>query len=121
MQNLILVGLGGFIGSILRYIISQFMQNAVSMAFPFGTLMVNVIGCFVIGLASVFVEKSGSGFLQLQLFISVGLIGGFTTFSAFGLETVTLLREQHFGMAGLYALLSLVLGIGAVFMGKWIL
>ena len=117
LQNLILVGLGGFIGSVARYLIYLATKSFVSTNFPLATLIVNVVGCFLIGSISSWIDKNQT-FSQLQIFVSVGIIGGFTTFSAFGLETATLLRDRLAGVAFLSVLLSLILGIGAVFLGR---
>ena len=91
-----------------------------SVIFPVGTLVVNGVGCFLIGLVSAYVGKHYPANSGLLLFLSTGMIGGFTTFSAFGLETVALIQGQQLALALLNILLNLTLGLGAVWAGRWI-
>lgn len=118
-NNLLWVGLGGFAGSILRYLIGQgvlWFGNQSDTRFPVATLIVNVVGSFLIGLLLRHTESGSTS----HLLGVVGFCGGFTTFSAFSFESLKLLREGHHGMAGLYIALSLILCIGAAFLG-WII
>ena len=114
------VALGGAIGAVLRYQLGRFMThwlgaNAVT-AFPFATLAANTIGSLLMGvLAGVLVKNGGSE--QLRLFVGVGLLGGFTTFSAFSLEMVLLIERGQFLFASLYVMLSIALGIVGLFVG----
>ena len=119
LLNVILVGAGGFIGSVARYLIYLFMKPQNS-TFPVGTLTVNVVGCFLIGLLAAYAERSLPARSSLMLFLSTGLLGGFTTFSAFGLETVTMIRDRQLTLAITYVFLSLLLGLSAVFLGKFL-
>ena len=118
MQSIVLVGLGGFIGSIARYLLGGLvLQMTAQDRFPAGTFVVNVLGCLVIGLlAGAFERHPGFG-PDVRLFLFTGLLGGFTTFSAFGLEAVVLLRRGELATAALYAGGSVVLGIAAVWVG----
>src|SRR5687767_8762590 len=109
MKILILVGLGGFLGSVLRLVISDFFQTKHLTSFPYGTLAVNIIGCFVIGLVFGFVEK-GQLSIEWRYFLATGLIGGFTTFSAFSYETFYLIRNGQWLNAVIYILLSIACG-----------
>lgn len=112
MINLLLVGLGGACGSMLRYVLS--VQLVFSQeGFPFHTLTVNVLGALLIGVLSALSLKHGLDY-RLVLFLQMGVLGGFTTFSTFALETVNLLNGGKYGLAILYVLLSLVLSLGAV-------
>ena len=95
MIKLLLIGTGGFIGSILRYLVSGSVQAASqSIAFPYGTLAVNVIGCFLIGFLSELAETRSLFSPDTRAFLIVGILGGFTTFSAFGNETMNLIRDE---------------------------
>jgi len=116
MRILLLVGAGGFIGSVLRYLAAQFVQNKFLSAFPFGTLSVNVIGCFAIGCIFALAEK-GNLSAEWRLFLATGICGGFTTFSAFSIETISLMKERQMTGAFLYILASIALGLGATFLG----
>ncbi|MEI7981761.1 MAG: fluoride efflux transporter CrcB, partial [Bacteroidota bacterium] len=90
MRIIIAIGAGSFIGGISRYLLSQFIQAKFLSTFPLGTLSVNIIGCFLIGLVFGYADK-GALTQEWRLFLATGLIGGFTTFSAFSNETVGLL------------------------------
>jgi CrcB protein len=119
MGNIILVGIGGFVGSILRYVISGYAQHwAQSAEFPYGTLVANVVGCLIIGFCSHLAETRGVFDVEARVFVFVGILGGFTTFSTFGNETLNLLRggELFAALANIAA--HLVFGLGAVWMGR---
>ena len=118
MRNILLVGLGGFIGSVLRYALSGFAQRLGSATvFPIGTLSVNVIGCFAIGLLGGWAENLPALSPSVRLLLLVGLLGGFTTFSSFGYETMALLRDGQTPAALASVSLHLVAGLGAVWLG----
>jgi CrcB protein len=110
------VALGGALGSVGRYGLGSWVQRASGSAFPWGTMAVNLVGSLLIGFLMVWLRVSG-GSTNLRMFLIVGVLGGFTTFSAFGWETVTLLQEGSWGRAALYALGSLILGVLAVLLG----
>ncbi|MBK5284304.1 MAG: fluoride efflux transporter CrcB [Bacteroidia bacterium] len=116
MRTLLLIGSGSFIGGILRYLTSQFIYNKSALTFPFGTLGVNIIGCFFIGILFGMTEKASISF-EARLFLATGICGGFTTFSAFSQETFSLLREGQFTYAVIYIVLSVVIGLLATFSG----
>jgi|SRR5688572_27626553 fluoride exporter len=116
MKLILAIGTGSFIGGILRYLISQFMLVRFPSAFPFGTFSVNIIGCLLIGVVFGLTEK-GSLPSEWKLFLATGLLGGFTTFSAFSNETVTLLRDGQIGYALAYVASSVLLGLLATFIG----
>ncbi len=93
MGHLLLVGVGGFLGSVLRFVLSGYVQQwTYSIGFPYGTLSVNLIGCLVIGFLTQLAESQGLFSPESRAFVFVGVLGGFTTFSSFGNETVSLLR-----------------------------
>ena len=119
MGKVLLVGVGGFIGSILRYVLSGLVQQWTRSAdFPYGTLAVNLTGCLIIGLLSQLAETRGIFTAEARVFVFIGLSGGFTTFSSFGNETMNLWRdgESFFALANLAA--HLTFGLGAVWLGR---
>ena len=119
LYRLFLVGAGGFLGSVLRYIVSGYVQQSSgSVGFPYGTLAVNVIGCFVIGALSALAENRGVFTTEARLFVFVGILGGFTTFSTFSNETMNFLREGDNLRALANVAAQLILGLGAVWLGR---
>jgi CrcB protein len=121
MDKLMLIGLGGFAGALLRYGVSGLVQNlSRSVSFPYGTLAVNLLGCLLIGLLSQAAETYGLFSAQARSFMFVGLLGAFTTFSTFGNETFNLFREGESTAALLNVGLQVVLGLGAVWLGRMI-
>jgi fluoride exporter len=120
MKSIIAIGTGSFIGGVLRYLLSQFIDAKFPSAFPFGTLCVNVAGCFAIGMVFALADTSYIND-DWRLFLATGICGGFTTFSAFSNETFGLLREGEIWKAAGYVLASIVLGLLATFMGFTIL
>ena len=119
MAHVLIVGVGGFIGSILRYWLSGLAQRWVQDAFPAGTLLVNVLGCFLLGSVMCLVEYREFFGSEARLFVTIGLLGGFTTFSSFGYETFALLRTGEHGYAALSVAANLLVGTAAVAVG-WI-
>jgi len=119
MRAVLLVGLGGFAGSVLRYLVSGAVQQwSGSASFPWGTFAVNLLGCFTIGFLVELAESHGLLGASSRLFLIVGMLGGFTTFSAFGNETMNLLRVSERGLALANTALHLILAIGAVWAGR---
>lgn len=118
MTPALLVAIGGAIGSVARFKLSQIvsLQTATS-AFPYGTFVVNVIGCLAIGVLAGHTGRSAWLSADARLLLMTGLLGGFTTFSAFGLETFLLLRRGDLLVAAGYAGLSVVVGVAAVAAG----
>ena len=118
LHGLLLVGLGGCLGSMARYSLGAWVLLLGAQGrFPLGTFLVNVLGCWVVGmLAGAGVRYQWFG-ADVRLFLFTGLLGGFTTFSAFGLETLHLLRDGDVGVALLYVGGSVVLGIALVWLG----
>jgi CrcB protein len=116
MKIILAIGTGSFIGGVLRYLLSQFVQTKFLSTFPFGTLTVNIIGCFLIGLVFGLTDR-GNLTPEWRLFLATGLIGGFTTFSAFSNETVGLLRDGQLWYATAYIGASVVIGLLATFIG----
>ena len=115
MLDCLAVGLGGFAGSVLRYLAGKLpLQSPEGL--PYVTLMINVLGSFAIGLIAAVAAKRADIDPRLVLFLRVGLCGGFTTFSTFSSETFSLLRAGSYGGAAAYVLLSVLLGVLAVFL-----
>ena len=115
MKIIFAIGVGSFIGGILRYLLSLLIHSKTATHFPLGTLTVNLIGCFLIGIVFGFFDK-GQISQEWRLFLATGILGGFTTFSAFSIETFTLFREGHSAYALLYVLASVVLGLLATYL-----
>ncbi len=119
MKIILAIGLGSFIGGTLRYLISLFMKEKLLSSFPYGTLSVNIIGCFLIGIIFSLTEKNNIPSIW-SLFLITGILGGFTTFSAFSIETVNLLRDGQLIQATTYIVASVLLGILATYTGLMI-
>jgi fluoride exporter len=120
MQNVLCVGLGGFIGASLRYIISINSTKLFGAQFPYGTLIVNVVGGLLIGLIMELCITTNVISPSLKLFLVTGIIGGLTTFSTFSYETVSLFIEGSYTAGMLNTVLNLFLSIAGVIIGKFI-
>ena len=116
--KLCVIGFGGFIGAIARYGLSGLAHRLTGSVFPVGTLLVNVLGCLVIGVLATLVADKPMLSPNTRLFLMIGLLGSFTTFSTFGYETVELLHDSSMGAAMLNVCLNVVLGVVAVFGGQ---
>jgi CrcB protein len=118
LKNTLIVGLGGFLGSIARFKLGGFiLHRSEAWNSPLSTFLVNLIGCFVIGVLAALVEHHDLFSSATRLFLFAGVLGGFTTFSAFAYEGVFLLRRGMINIASLYAALSVVVGLAAVWVG----
>jgi fluoride exporter len=117
MARLLLVGLGGFVGTVFRYWLSGLIARRYGETFPLGTLVVNAIGCFVIGFLFYFFYDRSLTTPTARTVVLIGLIGGFTTFSSYGLQTFTLLRDGELFLALVNVLASNVLGLALVWLG----
>ena len=115
--KLLLVGTGGFLGSVLRYVSSKSVDEKLNSVFPYGTLTVNIIGSFILGLIYAWAIRKTGDPENMRLFLGTGFCGGFTTFSAFAFENLNMIEQRLFGSAAVYILASLILGILAVFGG----
>ena len=116
-KNILLIGLGGSIGSIARFLVSKLNNHIEWLSIPVGTLAVNVIGSLLIGFLIGISEKSPILTVELRMFLMVGLCGGFTTFSSFSGENLMLMRNGQFFPLFLYTGLSILLGFTAVYLG----
>ena len=107
----LLIFVGGGIGSMLRHAVNQTTAAALGVNFPYGTLLVNIIGSFIIGLLAGWFALRGGSSQSLRLFLTTGIVGGFTTFSAFTLDTALLWERGQLGVAALYALGTITAGM----------
>ena len=118
MKNLLIVALGGGLGSMGRYLLSGWvLHRSINWQFPLGTFIVNVLGCLLVGLLGGLVVKLDFLSGEMRLFLFTGIAGGFTTFSAFGLETFYLLRKGEVGIAAAYVVLSVIVGMLVLWAG----
>jgi CrcB protein len=117
MLNVLLVALGGAVGSVCRYLVGVWTLRWFGPSFPWGTLAVNVIGCFAIGLLTEMIARRFDASAELRLLVVTGLIGGFTTFSAFSLDAISLYERGATAAAASYVLASVMVSFGAVVAG----
>ncbi|MEH6488891.1 fluoride efflux transporter CrcB [Hyphomonas oceanitis] len=121
MNGFLAVAAGGALGASMRYGISQLTVRHLPQGWPYGTFAVNILGSLAMGLLIGWLALKAEGVSQTtRLFLATGVLGGFTTFSAFSLEVVEFLRTGDTGKALAYAGLSLVLGVSALFLGLWL-
>lgn len=116
-RSLLFIGIGSFFGGICRYLLQQFIQNNYPSSIPFGTLIVNITGCFAIGLVYELAAKGNLLSSEMRLFLATGICGGYTTFSSFAYENVSMVLDGEFYYSMLYLALSVVVGFGAVHAG----
>lgn len=117
MKEVIMVGIGGAAGSILRYLSSQLVQKYYNGHFPLATFTINVLGCLLIGVLIGYFSKTQLLQNDWKLLLITGFCGGYTTFSAFASENLNLINNNQIGLAVFYIALSVFLGIGAVWIG----
>jgi len=116
-RNIIFVAIGGMFGSVLRYLLSTFIVQLLPFPFPFGTFVVNLIGCFVMGAAVGYADRNLWFNDEWRILITAGFCGGFTTFSAFAFENVSLLCDKNYLTFAAYVFSSVVFGIAAALLG----
>jgi len=121
LKILLIIGTGSFLGGVSRFLTSRYIQNNFISAFPYGTFVVNILGCFLIGLIYGLSEKGNIISAEWRMFLTVGFCGGFTTFSTFANENISLLRDGDFFYFALYTGLSVFLGLMAVYFGNLII
>ncbi len=122
MLKILLVGIGGAIGALLRYLISGYIQDlSHSINFPYGTIAVNIIGRCLIGIFSQLVDSQAGITAEMRLLLMVGLLGSFTTYSTFGNETVTLLQDHRLFLAFINVGTHIFLGLLAVVLGRFMI
>jgi CrcB protein len=119
-RNVLLVALGSAVGGVCRYILSLEIAERYVAEFPYGTFVVNLLGCFAVGCVYGAAARYGWFTPELRLLLAVGFCGGFTTFSSFAYENVWLLESRNYLTFGAYILLSVALGLAAAFTGLWL-
>jgi CrcB protein len=117
MQKTIFIAVAGLAGTLLRYWLSGFVARQQGESFPWGTMVVNLVGCFLAGAVFYLGEQKLLLSPNARTIVLIGLLGGFTTFSSYGLQTFTLLRDDHFGLATLNVAASNVLGLLMIWIG----
>lgn len=120
MLNFLVIFIGGGIGASLRHSLSLLTHKYLGINYPYGTFFVNIIGCLFLGFITALVFNKIITDQNLKLFLTTGIAGGFTTFSTFGYESLTLLKQGHILLALIYIISSIVLGILAVFFGSYL-
>lgn len=121
IKSVFIVGLGGFVGTVLRFLVSRYFQIHCASVFPWGTFIVNIMGSFLIGLLFGLSEKGNFISPEWRIFLTVGVCGGFTTYSAFSNDAFMLLQNNEFFRFATYSGLSFILGLFAVFFGRLII
>ena len=117
MREIVIVGIGGFIGAILRYVLSSMIQND-SSSFPMGTLLVNFLGTLLLGMVVYSAEMFDFISQDIRLFLTIGVLGAFTTMSTFGLESFTMFEDGNYLMLGLYLAGTILLVFLGMFVAK---
>lgn len=117
IKNIILVGLGGALGSVVRYLISVLVYSGKTQLFPWSTLLINFMGCLLLGLLLGYFQKNDNQYQELKLLLAIGVCGGMTTFSTFSAETLNLMQSGNLLAAGLYAISSFVGGVLLLYLG----
>ena len=120
LKSILIVGFGGFIGTAARFIISRYFQLNIASVFPWSTFIINIVGCLLIGLIYGISEKGEVLSSDIRLFLTVGICGGFTTFSTFSNDSLMLMRDQEWLRFALYTSLSVFIGLIAVYIGRLI-
>ena len=116
-RSIFLVGLGGFLGSVARYLVAVLFAGYLSSTFPFATLTVNVVGCFLIGVLFALSDRGNILSPEWRIFLTTGFCGGFTTFSTFSYESLRLMQDGEFLYLALYASISVMVGFAATYLG----
>lgn len=117
LRTILLVGSGGFIGSVMRYLVQYYMEKNLVSTFPWGTLIANVAGSLIIGMVFALAEKGNLMSAEWRIFLAVGICGGFTTFSSFAYNNFTMINDKAWGSLLLNVGGNLFLGILAVYLG----
>ncbi len=118
VKTLLFIGAGSFLGGVSRYALTRLVQDHILHVFPYGTLVVNIVGCFLIGLFYGLFDRGHVLDPDIRMFLTVGFCGGFTTFSTFANENFSMLQGGNFLGMGIYAVLSFALGLAMVYLGQ---
>ncbi len=117
LRTLLIVGTGGFIGSVMRYLVQYYVEKGMTSTFPLGTLIANIAGSFIIGIVFALAEKGNLLNAEWRIFLAVGICGGFTTFSSFAYNNFMMIKEHNFMQLFINVGGSLFFGILAVYLG----
>ncbi len=118
IKILLMIGTGSFFGGVSRFLLSRYIQNTIVSTFPYGTFVVNIIGCFLIGLLYGISDRGNGMSDELRMLLTVGFCGGFTTFSTFSSENISLLKDGNFFYFALYTSLSVFVGLMSTYLGN---
>jgi CrcB protein len=121
LKSILIVGFGGFIGTVARYLTSRYFQENIASVFPWSTFTINIIGSLLIGIFYGISEKGDFMSPDVRLFLTVGICGGFTTFSTFSNDAFLLLRQDEWLRFAFYTSMSFFLGLLAVYFGRIII
>jgi CrcB protein len=121
LKSIFIVGFGGFIGTVARFLASRYFQENITSIFPWSTLIINIIGSLLIGIIFGISEKGDFMSPEVRLFLAVGICGGFTTFSTFSNDAFLLLRQEEWIRFAFYTSMSFFLGLLAVYGGRIII
>lgn len=120
-NSALLIFLGGGLGSVLRFLISQYISKKIESGIPWGTFVVNILGSLLLGATIGFFHKINLSSSQYVVFFTIGFCGGFTTFSTFTMENLLLLKNGDWTLVFIYSLTSVIIGVLAAFGGFWVL
>ena len=116
-RSILLVGIGGFVGSIARYLVAILFSSQISSVFPFATLTVNVLGCFLIGILFAMSDRGNVLSPEWRILLTTGFCGGFTTFSTFSYESLRLMQDGEYLYLAAYVFISVFVGLTATYLG----
>jgi fluoride exporter len=116
-RSILLVGVGGFVGSVARYLVAILFSSQISSVFPFATLTVNIVGCFLIGILFALSDRGNVLSPEWRILLTTGFCGGFTTFSTFSYESLRLMQDGEYLYLAAYVLISVFIGLTATYLG----
>ena len=116
-RSILLVGVGGFVGSVARYLVAILFSSQVSSVFPFATLTVNIVGCFLIGILFALSDRGNVLSPEWRILLTTGFCGGFTTFSTFSYESLRLMQDGEYLYLAAYVFVSVFVGLAATYVG----
>jgi len=116
-RSILLVGVGGFVGSVARYLVAILFSSQISSVFPFATLTVNIVGCFLIGILFAVSDRGNVLSPEWRILLTTGFCGGFTTFSTFSYESLRLMQDGEYLYLAAYVFVSVFFGLAATYVG----